>query len=53
MRRKIDKIYQTKIESGTSDYTKRYIELLNGVQPKTPEEEELVAEFEEARKMAI
>ena len=47
---KIDKIYQSKIESDTSDATKRLMALVNGAAPETEEEEEMVKEIEAARK---
>jgi len=42
--------YDPAMKSDTSDSEKRLIELINGAEPKTPEEIEMVKEIQEAKK---
>ena len=46
----ISETYRTKIESDTSDYERRMIELINGDKPRNKDERELVKEIKQAEK---
>ena len=48
--KKEDVIYDKNIRNDISDAEKRLIELINGAEPKTPEEIEMAKEIEEAKK---
>ena len=48
--KKEDVIYDKNIRNDISDAEKRLIELINGAEPQTPEEIEMVKEIEEAKK---
>ncbi len=50
MSKKISKVFQEKIESDTSPFEKRMMELINGDKPRNKDERELVKEIEEAKK---
>ena len=46
----ISDVFKEKIESDTTPYQKRWLELINGDKPRNKEEKEMVKEIEEARK---
>jgi hypothetical protein len=46
----ISDVYKQKIESDTTPYQRRWIELMNGARPKNKEEREMVKEIKEAEK---